>query len=180
MRRLWHHPQRNVTMRYRPNLPPVLLGISLDIMPREKIGIVGRTGAGKSSMIQVLFRMVELSEGQIFIDGVDIATIGLHDLRDRLAISAWARPAGSAWSLEWGSMALTVPVVCRRVGGSVASPQSPRTPCCSRAPSGPTWTRSTSIPTRRSGPRSSTSTSRPTSRRSPAGSTASSPKVGRR
>ena len=84
-------------MRYRPNLPSVLQSISIDIKPREKVGIVGRTGAGKSSMIQVLFRMMELSEGQIIIDGVDISTIGLHDLRNRLAISAWRpHPPSSA------------------------------------------------------------------------------------
>ena len=81
-------PQRNVSMRYREGLPPVLQGISLEIRAREKIGIVGRTGAGKSSMIQVLFRMMEIFEGQILIDGLDIGTIGLHDLRNRLAISA--------------------------------------------------------------------------------------------
>ena len=79
--------QRNVSMRYREGLPPVLQGISLEIRAREKIGIVGRTGAGKSSMIQVLFRMMEIFEGQILIDGLDIGTIGLHDLRNRLAIS---------------------------------------------------------------------------------------------
>jgi ATP-binding cassette, subfamily C (CFTR/MRP), member 1 len=74
-------------MRYRPNLPPVLQDLSLDIRAREKIGIVGRTGAGKSSLMQVLFRMMEVSEGSVFIDGIDTATIGLHDLRSRLAIS---------------------------------------------------------------------------------------------
>jgi len=121
-----NHPQRNVTMRYRPNLPPVLLGISIDIMPREKIGIVGRTGAGKSSMIQVLFRMVELSEGQIFIDGIDISTIGLHDLRDRLAISALL--GYERVELELGSTALTVLVICMRAGAGLCH-RSPTRPC---------------------------------------------------
>ena len=81
--------QRNASLRYRPNLPAVLSSINLEIRAREKIGVVGRTGAGKSSLMQALFRMVELYEGQILIDGIDIATIGLHDLRDRLAISTY-------------------------------------------------------------------------------------------
>ena len=65
--------------------------VNLEIRPREKIGVVGRTGAGKSSLMQALFRMVEIYEGQIFIDGLDIASIGLHDLRSRLAISTRPR-----------------------------------------------------------------------------------------
>jgi len=83
--------QLNVSLRYRPGLPPVLNRINLEIRPREKIGVVGRTGAGKSSLMQALFRMVEIYEGQIFIDGLDIASIGLHDLRSHLAISTWPR-----------------------------------------------------------------------------------------
>jgi ATP-binding cassette, subfamily C (CFTR/MRP), member 1 len=50
-----------------------------------KVGIVGRTGSGKSSILQTLFRLVELSEGTISIDGIDIATAGLHTLRDQIA-----------------------------------------------------------------------------------------------
>ncbi len=76
----------NVHMRYRPGLPLVLKGISLHIRPGERIGIVGRTGAGKSSILSTLFRLVEVSGGSIAIDGVDIARIGLHDLRSRMAI----------------------------------------------------------------------------------------------
>ncbi|KAI0422139.1 ABC transporter family protein [Xylaria grammica] len=76
----------NVEMRYRANLPLVLKGLSMHIKGGERIGIVGRTGAGKSSIMSTLFRLVEISGGRITIDGIDIATIGLHDLRSRLAI----------------------------------------------------------------------------------------------
>jgi ABC-type multidrug transport system fused ATPase/permease subunit len=58
----------------------------MDIMPGEKIGIVGRTGAGKSSIMTALYRIVELEEGSISIDGVDISTLGLKRLRQALAI----------------------------------------------------------------------------------------------
>ncbi|KAI0398246.1 ATP-binding cassette transporter protein [Xylariaceae sp. FL0594] len=76
----------NVEMRYRANLPLVLKGMSMHIKGGERIGIVGRTGAGKSSIMSTLFRLVEISGGHITIDGIDISTIGLHDLRSRLAI----------------------------------------------------------------------------------------------
>ncbi|GAW25583.1 putative ABC transporter family protein [Rosellinia necatrix] len=75
-----------VEMRYRKNLPLVLKGLSMHVRGGERIGIVGRTGAGKSSIMSTLFRLVEISSGHITIDGIDIATIGLHDLRSRLAI----------------------------------------------------------------------------------------------
>ena len=76
----------DVQLRYRPELPLVLQGLSFEIRSGEKVGIVGRTGAGKSSIMVGLFRMVELSGGRILIDDVDISTIGLHDLRSKLAI----------------------------------------------------------------------------------------------
>ncbi|RKF81907.1 Multidrug resistance protein fer6 [Golovinomyces cichoracearum] len=77
---------RNVTMRYRPDLPFILSDLNLHIKGGERIGIVGRTGAGKSSILMTLFRLVELSAGTIIIDGIDISKIGLHDIRSRLAI----------------------------------------------------------------------------------------------
>jgi len=60
--------------------------ITLTVEAREKLGIVGRTGAGKSSLALSLFRLVEPASGSIAVDGIDITTIGLHDLRSRLSI----------------------------------------------------------------------------------------------
>uniref|UniRef100_A0A8D0A0W7 ABC-type glutathione-S-conjugate transporter n=1 Tax=Sander lucioperca TaxID=283035 RepID=A0A8D0A0W7_SANLU len=76
----------NYKVRYRPGLDLVLHGITCDIKSTEKIGIVGRTGAGKSSLTNCLFRIIEAAEGRILIDDVDVSTIGLHDLRNRLTI----------------------------------------------------------------------------------------------
>lgn len=76
----------SVCVRYRQNLPLVLNNINLKINQREKIGIVGRTGAGKSSLASVLFRVIELSSGKILIDNVDISAIGLHALREKITI----------------------------------------------------------------------------------------------
>ena len=76
----------SVEMRYRPGLPLVLNGLTMQIRGGERVGIVGRTGAGKSSVMSTLFRLTELSAGSICIDGVDIRSVGLRDLRSRLAI----------------------------------------------------------------------------------------------
>lgn len=77
---------KKTCMRYRPHLPLVLDSLDLHVKPGERIGILGRTGAGKSSIINALFRVVELSDGSIDIDGIDISKLGLHDLRSRMAI----------------------------------------------------------------------------------------------
>lgn len=72
--------------RYRPGLDLALKGVSFDIKPKEKIGIVGRTGAGKSSLTLALFRIIEAVTGHIEIDGVQVDKIGLHSLRSKLTI----------------------------------------------------------------------------------------------
>ncbi|XP_004859793.1 canalicular multispecific organic anion transporter 2 isoform X4 [Heterocephalus glaber] len=77
---------RNYSVRYRPGLELVLKNLSLCVHGGEKVGIVGRTGAGKSSMTLCLFRILEAAEGDIFIDGLNVADIGLQDLRSQLTI----------------------------------------------------------------------------------------------
>ncbi|NXN93457.1 MRP1 protein, partial [Rhinopomastus cyanomelas] len=74
------------SLRYREDLDLVLKNINVSIKGGEKIGIVGRTGAGKSSLTLGLFRINEAAEGQIVIDGINIAKIGLHDLRFKITI----------------------------------------------------------------------------------------------
>ncbi|EFA04298.2 putative multidrug resistance-associated protein lethal(2)03659-like Protein [Tribolium castaneum] len=76
---------QNLVLKYKPNDPPVLKNLNFQINPREKIGIVGRTGAGKSSMISALFRLAYF-DGAVLVDGVDTNEIGLHDLRRKISI----------------------------------------------------------------------------------------------
>jgi ABC-type multidrug transport system fused ATPase/permease subunit len=77
---------QNYSTRYREGLDLVLKDINLSIKPHEKVGVVGRTGAGKSSLTLALFRIIEPVSGSISIDGLNTSTIGLLDLRRRLAI----------------------------------------------------------------------------------------------
>ncbi|XP_058800223.1 ATP-binding cassette sub-family C member 4-like [Phymastichus coffea] len=76
---------KSVYMRYSEDEPPVLKGLTMSIRPSEKVGIVGRTGAGKSSLISALFRLAKV-EGGIEIDGIDTGTIALEDLRKNISI----------------------------------------------------------------------------------------------
>ncbi|KAI3888110.1 hypothetical protein MKX03_037521 [Papaver bracteatum] len=76
----------DLKIRYRLDTPFVLQGISCTFEGGHKIGIVGRTGSGKTTLISALFRLVEPEEGKIIIDDLDISKIGLHDLRSRLGI----------------------------------------------------------------------------------------------
>jgi len=76
----------NYTTRYRSDLEPVLKDLTFSIQPGERVGIVGRTGAGKSSLALALFRGLEAEEGKIVIDDVDIGLIGLQDLRESITI----------------------------------------------------------------------------------------------
>lgn len=70
-----------MVLAYREGLPNALDGVSLMVRPGEKVGIVGRTGSGKSTLFLALFRMVELNRGQILLDGLDIRSVGLAQLR---------------------------------------------------------------------------------------------------
>ncbi|GFT87124.1 multidrug resistance-associated protein 1, partial [Nephila pilipes] len=77
---------RDYKMRYRKGMDLVLKGINVEIASGQKVGLVGRTGAGKSSLALALFRVVEPEDGAILIDGIDISMLGLHDLRSKITI----------------------------------------------------------------------------------------------
>ena len=113
---------KDVFLKYRPGLPDVLSGLTMDVAPGEKVGIVGRTGAGKSSIMTALYRLVELSAGSILIDGVDISKIGLKDLRSALAI------------IPQDPVCIPSLTLC----GLVCSPAEIYR-CCSPVHCGPTW-----------------------------------------
>jgi ABC-type multidrug transport system fused ATPase/permease subunit len=76
----------SVSMRYAPGLPLVLKDVSIKIEQGQKIGVVGRTGAGKSSLVLAVFRMVELDGGSIRIDGEDINSLDARELRAGLGM----------------------------------------------------------------------------------------------
>lgn len=76
----------NLVVSYADDLPPVLKGLSFSVDRNQRVGVVGRTGAGKSSLTLAIFRFLEARSGSISVDGIDISKIKLHDLRSRLAI----------------------------------------------------------------------------------------------
>ncbi|KWU42263.1 P-loop containing nucleoside triphosphate hydrolase protein [Rhodotorula sp. JG-1b] len=76
----------HVNARYRKDLDLVLRDVNFEIKAGEKVGVCGRTGAGKSSLTMVLYRIIEVESGTVSIDGVDVGKLGLHDLRSRLSI----------------------------------------------------------------------------------------------
>jgi ABC-type multidrug transport system fused ATPase/permease subunit len=77
---------KNYSARYRPELDLAVRNISFNVNKHEKVGVVGRTGAGKSTLTLALFRIIEAADGHIEIDGVDTSQIGLSDLRQKLSI----------------------------------------------------------------------------------------------
>ncbi|XVF86794.1 hypothetical protein PTKIN_Ptkin18bG0071300 [Pterospermum kingtungense] len=77
---------QELKIRYRPNAPLVLKGISCTFQEGTRVGVVGRTGSGKTTLISALFRLVEPASGKILIDGLDICSMGLKDLRMKLSI----------------------------------------------------------------------------------------------
>ena len=73
-------------VRYREDLDPVLKDVSFGLAGGEKLGVCGRTGSGKSTLMMTIYRLVEPLSGSVVIDGVDITRIGLQDLRSRLSL----------------------------------------------------------------------------------------------
>lgn len=82
-----------LVVSYADDLPPVLKGVTFEVKDNERIGVIGRTGAGKSSLTLALFRFLEAQSGNIVIDGQDISKIDLHSLRSRLAIIPQVGPS---------------------------------------------------------------------------------------
>ena len=75
-----------LTLRYRPNLPCVLNDVTFSLATGQTLGIVGRTGSGKSSLVLALLRIVEPQAGRVLLDGVDVSGIGLARLRSAFAV----------------------------------------------------------------------------------------------
>merc|ERR1712115_755697 len=76
----------DIAVRYRPSLPLALDGASFSVPSGSRVGVVGRTGSGKSTIVQTLFRLLEAESGQINIDDVDISKVGLHRLRTSISV----------------------------------------------------------------------------------------------
>ncbi|ESN92206.1 hypothetical protein HELRODRAFT_194351 [Helobdella robusta] len=76
----------DVTVKYRPHLPPAIKNVSFETRPGERIGVIGRTGSGKSSLFLALMRLVPLNSGAIFVDGVDCSALDLRKFRSKIAV----------------------------------------------------------------------------------------------
>jgi len=105
---------RDVTARYRPTLDPSLQNFSVVVKGGETVGVVGRTGSGKSTMLQVLFDLLDETSGEVLIDGVNVKEVGLHRFRQKIAVIPQVKsttPSSLARLLEG---ALQNSVTCRR------------------------------------------------------------------
>jgi ATP-binding cassette subfamily C (CFTR/MRP) protein 4 len=91
---------QDLSVRYRTSLPLSLCGVSFKIEGGSRVGIVGRTGGGKSTLVQALLRLLEAEGGQITIDGVDIAKLGLHKLRTSVSVIPQSPVLYGGWSLR--------------------------------------------------------------------------------
>ena len=98
----------DVQLRYRDNLPLVLRNLSFTIKAGEKVGIIGRTGAGKSSIAQALFRAVELAGGSIKVDGVDLKTVGLDVVSSGIILCTLLTVAGEESSRDHSTRRLSL------------------------------------------------------------------------
>lgn len=78
----------DLVIKYAPELPAVLKNVSFSLKAGERVGLLGRTGSGKSTLAMSILRFVDPTSGRIIIDGIDISTIGLYDLRSRIVRSA--------------------------------------------------------------------------------------------
>ena len=77
---------KDVSVRFRPGLPLVLKKLNIEIPSRSKVGIIGRTGSGKSTLMLVLTRLLEVEEGTIELDKLDTKTLGLHSVRQNISV----------------------------------------------------------------------------------------------
>ena len=78
----------DLVIKYAPELPAVLKNVSFSLKAGERVGLLGRTGSGKSTLAMSILRFVDPTSGRILIDGIDISTIGLYDLRSRIVRNA--------------------------------------------------------------------------------------------
>ncbi|KAF9447375.1 hypothetical protein P691DRAFT_782489 [Macrolepiota fuliginosa MF-IS2] len=157
----------NLSIRYAPELPNILHDVSFRLKAGERVGLLGRTGSGKSTLAMSILRFVDPSSGKIIIDGIDISTIGIHDLRSRIdatLFSGTLRDNLDPFNEHTDAECLDVLQRVHMIGGASGSPLTPRdhsaaaTPSGSRTPS----IRNVSPPTADTSSSIITSTSTPT------------------